>query len=362
MDSQSLPRKGKIGPDAKRDDASGTEWSSVGSPGAQRPGNTGSRLEDLEIAMNKHSKATALVPAYQAGEFIQATLDSLSAQTHGNFDAIVSVDLCADETHAICMDHSARDGRFRVVRQDRRLGYVGNCNYLLAQADADYVLFAFHDDILAPRYVEALCGVLDARPEVVMCYSDILLTTVDGRTSQSSFSIMEGVNDRGRRGLMMLSRPDNWWVPNRGVFRLRDSRRIGGLKSHGAGEFSADWPWLFHMSLLGEFARVPEILCHKFYKPGSLCKTWAFSAEQHYEVSAACMRELWDSDLSTDEKIGLAQPLINGMVKVRGRIGRAADATAETGFQQRSSSSGSTTPHGQTWPPGGLPSSRWRFF
>ena len=312
--------------------------------------------------MNKHTKATALVPAYQAGEFIQATLDSLSAQTYANFDAIVSVDLCDDETHAICMAHSARDGRFRVVRQERRLGYVGNCNYLLGQADADYVLFAFHDDILAPRYVEALCAVLDSRPEVVMCYSDILLTEVDGSTSQSSFDTMKGMHDRSRRGSTMLSRPDNWWVPNRGLFRLRESRRIGGLKRHGAGEFSVDWPWLFHMSLLGEFARVPETLCHKFYKPGSLSKTWAFSAAQHYEVLAACMRELWNSELSTDEKIGLAQPLINGMVKVKGLIGRAADAMGETGLQAGSPGSGSIAPHGQTRSPGGLPSSRWRFF
>lgn len=276
--------------------------------------------------MAKQTKVTALVPAYQAAEFIQQTLDSLSSQTRDNFDVIVSVDLCDDDTHAICLEHGARDPRFRVIRQEQRLGYVGNCNYLLGQAEADYVLFAFHDDILEPAYVEKLCGILDARPDVVMSFSDLLLTTVGGATEQVTYTGLEGVRDRVERGLKMLERPTNWWVPNRGIFRLRQARRIQGLKTHGAGEFSADWPWLFHMSFLGEFARVPETLCHKFYKPGSLSKTWAFSKVQEYEVSAACMREIWISELSTDEKLRLAVPLTRALTRAGRRI-RTSDAS-----------------------------------
>lgn len=47
--------------------------------------------------MSNRNKVTALVPVYQSAEFIQKTLDSLSAQTRDNFNVIVSVDLCDDE-------------------------------------------------------------------------------------------------------------------------------------------------------------------------------------------------------------------------------------------------------------------------
>lgn len=77
------------------------------------------------------SAVTALVPAYQAAEFIQPTLDALSAQTHPALHVLVSVDLCDDDTHAICERHALRDPRFRVVRQTSRLGWVGNSNFLL---------------------------------------------------------------------------------------------------------------------------------------------------------------------------------------------------------------------------------------
>jgi glycosyltransferase involved in cell wall biosynthesis len=270
--------------------------------------------------MARQTKVTALLPAYQAAEFIQPTLDSLSAQTRGDFDVIVSVDCCDDDTYAICRAHVGRDSRFRVVPQAQRLGYVGNCNHLLGAADADYVLFAFHDDILAPTYLEKLCAVLDSRPQVVMSFSDLFVTPVGKPRQLVTFTGLEGVRDRVERGARMLELPENWWVPNRGVFRLRESRRIQGLKTHGAGEFSADWPWLFHMSLLGEFVRVPETLCHKFYQPDSLSRSWKFSRRQSYEVAAACMRELWISELTSDEKLDLAAPLTRRMARTRRKL------------------------------------------
>lgn len=272
--------------------------------------------------MRKASSVTALVPAYQAAEFIQPTLDSLSAQTHPEFRVMISVDQCDDDTYAICQAHCGQDERFSVTRQDRRLGYVGNCNYLLERAESDHVLFAFHDDTLAPTYVQKLSAVLDARSEAVMCFSDVLRTAVDGSQDHWVYTELEGVRDRMERGRRLLLRAGKWWTPNRGVFRRREAGRIGGLKTHGAGEFSADWPWLFHMSLLGEFVRVPETLCHKFYMPGSLSRGWEFSAKQHYEVCAACMRELWNSGLTTDEKLDLGRILMDWMGQTRAQLRR----------------------------------------
>ena len=260
-------------------------------------------------ANSSQTSVAALLPAWQAVDFIQETLDSLSAQTHGNFRVLVSVDLCDDGTYELCEAHAAGDDRFQVTRQTERQGYVGNCNFLLGQAEAYYVFFAFHDDVLAPDYVARLAAVLDQRPEVVLSYSDALLTNVDGSEEHWQFTALEGLS-RFERGLQMLRPIDHWWVPNRGLFRLAEARRINGLKTHRAGEFSADWPWLFHMSLLGEFARVPETLCFKYYKKGSLSRGWAYSHPQFYEARAACLRELWNADIPTSEKTRLSVPSI----------------------------------------------------
>ena len=257
------------------------------------------------------------MPAYQSAEFIQETLDSLSSQTVDDFKIFISVDLCEDETYDICLKQSLKDPRFTVTKQDKRLGYVGNCNFLLDQANAKYVLFAFHDDILDAKYVEKLCAVLDKQSEVIMTYSDILRSTVDGKTSHLKYRRLDGIKNRVLRGLNILRLKGNWSIPNRGVFRLDEARKIRGLKSHEAGDYSTDWPWLFHMSLLGQFQRVPETLCHKYYKKTSLSKTWDHNFEQRLGATKACMRELRISPLSIFEKFLLSIPIIIGLFRLK---------------------------------------------
>lgn len=270
--------------------------------------------------MSERNTVTALLPAYNSSQFIQGTLESLSAQKHPGFRVIISVDLCEDETHSICEAYCRGDPRFRIIRQNERLGYAANCNALMDAAESDYVFFAFHDDILLPGFVEKLSSLLDAQPEAIIAFPDILVTHVNQKTDYCSFSTLNGIHDRVRRGAMMIRRPVNWWVPNRGIFRLRQARKINGIKTHDEGVFSSDWPWLFHMSLLGVFLSVPEVLCHKFFKPQSLTESWEFSNRQQCAVTAACLRELWNSELRTDEKLDLAIPLMRMLRRLRGRM------------------------------------------
>lgn len=272
--------------------------------------------EDKKTFRMNIGSSTALVPAYQSAAFIQKTLDSLSAQTRENFRVVISVDQCEDDTYAICQAHCERDSRFSVFRQEQRRGYVGNCNFLLGQADSDYVFFAFHDDLLAPDYAAKLCRVLDARPDVLMAYSDLLLTYVNGAEETCTYPEMDGLKDPVERGALVLRQQGLWWVPNRGIFRLARARDIGGLKVHDAGEFSADFPWLFHMSLLGEFARVQEVLCFKYYMPGSITRSWKRTQRQYYALYSACLRELALSDLSAGAKARIRLMMAPKMIKL----------------------------------------------
>ena len=263
------------------------------------------------------SSVTALLPAWQSADFIQDTLDSLSAQIYDNFQVIVSVDFCEDDTYAICIAHAEQDSRFRVIKQTKRLGYSGNCSFLLEEADSDYVMFAFHDDTVAPDYISSLAAVLDARPEVILSYSDVLYTAVNGQQEHWVFSALEGEHDRLKRGAKMLIPVGRWWVPNRGLFRLNEVRQINGVKINGGIGYVTTSGDAGDMSLLGEFARVPKTLCYKYRKPGSITLNMAFSPRQRYEVRASCMRELWNSELSSEEKAKLAGPLTNWLINTK---------------------------------------------
>ena len=265
---------------------------------------------------------TVLVPAYRSAEFVGRTLESISAQNRGDFVAVVSVDSQADGTYEACQRHASLDSRFEVIQQPQRLGWVENSNFLLGRIRSPYAAFAFHDDLLGPHFLERLTAVLEADPLASVSFPDTLLTEVDGQTKLWQYTLLEHVDNAVDRGLRVLSRKGQWWVPNRGLFRTAAARKVGGLRRHDSGEFSADLPWIFHLALTGRFVRVPETLCFKYYKPESLSRTWDYGHQRWFDVLTACMREIWLADLSAREKIALAEPLLVALKQALPRSNR----------------------------------------
>ena len=252
-------------------------------------------------------RVIACTPTYNAAEFITPTLESLAAQSYPNLRILVSDDASDDDTLHICERFAAKDTRFSVIRQPQRLGWIGNANALLqaAASQADYLLFAFHDDILKPDFVSKLVDRLEARPQAIVAYSDVECHYLDGSLELRVYDRLDGLTSPVDRAKTMLRQHRHWAVPNRGVFRAWAASQIGGLKRNLAGEFSADWPWLVHMSLLGEFTRVPEVLCDKYYKENSVSRGWNFNSWHRIAAALACGREIRNSDLSGADKLTL---------------------------------------------------------
>ena len=103
----------------------------------------------------------------------------------------------------------------------------------------------------------------------MLAYSDMDISYLDGSLKKVSYCAPDNVSDPGARAQSIFRREDAWYVPHRGLFRTSIGKKIGGLRKHLAGEFSADQPWLIHLSLYGEFVRVPKVLCHKHFMKGS---------------------------------------------------------------------------------------------
>jgi glycosyltransferase involved in cell wall biosynthesis len=238
------------------------------------------------------TRVVACVPVWNAADFIVRTLDSLAAQTYEDLRILISVDLSDDATAEVCDRYAMHHSRFDVIHQTARLGWIGNVNHLLRQVDAPYAMFAFHDDILDPRYVERLARRLDENPNAVLAFSDMETTYQDGQKEVSQYDELDGVTDPVERTRRIIQKRGDWWTPHRGIFRAAVGKRIGGLRPHRAGEFGADWPWLLHLSLHGQFSREPEVLCFKYYRDGSLSRSWGFTTAQRGAVALSCLREV----------------------------------------------------------------------
>ncbi|MBN9362656.1 MULTISPECIES: glycosyltransferase family 2 protein [unclassified Devosia] len=251
-------------------------------------------------------KVTALIPCYNSAAFIDRTLESLAAQTWPNLEILIGEDCSTDDTLSIVSAFAARRTDVRILRRDTNLGWLRNCNDLMANASGELMFFAFHDDAIEPTYIEKLVEALRDTPDAVLAYTDMVLFHPDGRQETKTFEALSNSRGALSRGLVMGGQATDWWIPNRGLFRSWAFQRVGGIKPNAQGEFSADWTWLLHLSLLGPFVRVPETLCRKYFQKTSLSRNWAFSRAQWRALRRAGIREVWNSTLDLPRRLILA--------------------------------------------------------
>jgi glycosyltransferase involved in cell wall biosynthesis len=119
-------------------------------------------------------RVTVGVPVYNGAAFLARALDSLLGQTFEDFELVLSDNASTDETARIAEDYARRDRRVRIVHQPTNIGAAPNFNAVLAEARAPYFRWAAHDDLVEPTYLEKCVALLDARPEVVLCHSDVV--------------------------------------------------------------------------------------------------------------------------------------------------------------------------------------------
>lgn len=109
--------------------------------------------------MKSVPKISVVVPAYNAGEFLEECLDSIMGQTFRDFEVIVIDDGSTDSTASIAASFAARDPRFRVISTDN--GGVSRArNIGIREAAGSCISFADADDVMAPKALERMWEVM----------------------------------------------------------------------------------------------------------------------------------------------------------------------------------------------------------
>ena len=156
---------------------------------------------------------------------------------------------------------------------------------------------------------------LEARPNAILAFSDIETIDTNSNREIQAYTALDGIECRIYRAHRMLLQRGIWWIPYRGIFRSVAVDRIGGLRTNLAGEFAADWPWLVHLSLLGEFVRVPEVLYKKVQRKKSLSRNWNYTIGAWFAATLACAGEIYRSRLSLFEKMLLQISLAGAFLR-----------------------------------------------
>lgn len=134
------------------------------------------------VAERPPPRVSICIPTYRGAAHLGATLDSVLAQTFGDFELVIVDDRSPDDTEALVARYT--DPRIRYLKNDRNLGPEGNWNRCLDEARGTFFKLLPQDDVLYPDTLARQVDVLerDRDETLALVFGARHITDAAGRT------------------------------------------------------------------------------------------------------------------------------------------------------------------------------------
>jgi glycosyltransferase involved in cell wall biosynthesis len=235
------------------------------------------------------AQVSICIPAYQAGRFIRSTLESVLAQTFGDFEVVVLDNASTDDTAVIVA--SFADPRIRLEHNETVLPISANWNRVVSLSRSPMVKLLCADDVIYPRCLESQVAALAAAPSaaLVACRRDLI--DANGTTVRSGGGLrwLLGPRDRAEVVRAIVRHGGNpIGDPSSVLFRRAAFDAAGGFSSDQSLLLDIDmWVRLLdHGDFLGQPQSLAAVRLHESSVTGMTTLDQAAAAQ------AAMIREL----------------------------------------------------------------------
>ncbi|MBF9046467.1 glycosyltransferase [Rhodobacterales bacterium LSUCC0031] len=106
------------------------------------------------------------LPVFNGEAYIAEAVQSLLNQSYRQLELIISDNGSADRTQKICEKFAASDARVRYFRQSENFGGQANFEFVFRHARGRYFMWAAHDDVWSPTWIERLVGRINGKRDV----------------------------------------------------------------------------------------------------------------------------------------------------------------------------------------------------
>ena len=107
------------------------------------------------------------MPVYNGARHVEGAIASILAQTEGRYVLHVSDNCSTDGTPDICARLESRDPRLRFERQPANMGATRNFQRVLDVAQTPFFMWAAHDDLWEPNFLNECLRLLRQHPDAV---------------------------------------------------------------------------------------------------------------------------------------------------------------------------------------------------
>lgn len=224
-------------------------------------------------------EVTVLMPAHNAGRYLEPAVSSILRQTLREFTLLVIDDGSTDGS--IERLRTLRDGRIRVVRNERNLGLVATLNRGLDEATGRYIARMDADDLAHPNRLERQVAFLERRTDVGLC------GTWFSRFGAQPRRIIRPPTEPAEVEAELFARSP---LCHPSVMVRRDVLERFRLRYDAAYLHCEDYELWTRLAQVTRLANLPEVLLHYRVHPGQVSS--AMSAEQEQGADRIRVRQL----------------------------------------------------------------------
>lgn len=131
------------------------------------------------------SDISVVIATYNGERYLKQQLDSILAQTHSPEEIIIVDDASSDSTAAILKSYAANDTRFRLLMNEKNIGYIKSFEKGMLAATCSLIALSDQDDIWVPHKLETLFKNMGSS---IAVYSDSILVDENGVSSGKKMS------------------------------------------------------------------------------------------------------------------------------------------------------------------------------
>jgi glycosyltransferase involved in cell wall biosynthesis len=203
-----------------------------------------------------------IVPAYNAAPYLAELGDSLRAQTHQNFEALILDDGSSDNTREV-LEPFRKDARFKILNWSPNRGVNVATSELLGRMQGDYWCNPGADDVLHPNFVAERLNILEAHPEAALVHGPAEFIDANNTPAKVDFPNLKlPATMPGARALPVLLQHNI--VSTSSVMVRSDLTRRVLPHFLGDWKYAQDWYlWLLHAAL-GFDLRWDDRILHKY--------------------------------------------------------------------------------------------------
>jgi glycosyltransferase involved in cell wall biosynthesis len=213
-------------------------------------------------------KVSICVPTYQAGAYVEETIDSLLAQTYTDIEVVIVDNNSMDGTRSI-LDRVS-DDRVRVFRNETTIPSPDNHNLAVRLSRGELVQVISADDTLKPECVAEQVAVLESRPDVVLVGVQTDFIDDESRMLRPAKGLRGIVGQWSGQHVvtrMVRSGTNPIGAPVAVMFRRADFDRSGGFR--GSNLFTLDMDLYVRLLHYGDFFGIPRPSSSYRYRAGS---------------------------------------------------------------------------------------------